>query len=82
MACFISKKKDKILSVFKELGSNHTEESFIALFKELYPQDWIRINEKWTEEEQNTPLGKRHPMQHPDIYMKEMYRNWKNKAEQ
>lgn len=57
------------------LGDNRNEEAFISLFKEQYPQDWEKICEKWSEEEQDTPLGKGHPMQHPNVYMKEMYRN-------
>ncbi len=79
MGCFISRKKEKITSVFAKLGENHTEESFISLFKEMYPSDWKKINDKWLEEEASTQPGKKHSMPRPDIYMKEMYRNHKNK---
>lgn len=75
MSCFISRKKDKIATVFTRIGPGADEETFISTFKQVYPKDWIRINEKWLEEENNTPPGKKHPMQHPDVYMKEMYRN-------
>ena len=77
--CFISQKKEKIVSVFAKLGENHTEESSLFLFKEMYPSDWKKINDKWLEGEASTQPGKKHPMQHPDIYMKEMYRNHKDK---
>ncbi len=78
MGSFIRYKKEKIKQVFQTPGSEHTEESFINTFKSLYPADWQRIQEEqWLYEEQCTPLGKRHPMPHPDVYMKEMYRNHK-----
>ena len=77
MGCFINRKKDKVAVVFKRVGSDADEETFITAFKKLYPNDWLKINERWQLEEDNTPSGKRHPMQHPDVYMKEMYRNHK-----
>lgn len=80
MGCFISRKKDKVAVVFKRVGSDADEETFIAAFKKIYPNDWLKINERWQLEEDNTPPGKKHPMQHPDVYMKEMYRNHKPKA--
>lgn len=79
MGSFINRKKMKIQNVFSKLGEEADEESFIELFKQIYPDDWIKVNKKWLEEEQRTPPGKKHPMQHPDIYMKEMYRNHKSK---
>ena len=75
MSCFINRKKEKIQAVFSELGSSEDEAHFISLFKEMYPNDWKLICEKWRSEEDTTPPGKKHPMQHPDVYMKEMYRN-------
>lgn len=80
MSCFISRKKDKVAAVFKNVGFDADEETFITAFKKLYPNDWLKINERWQLEEDNTPSGKRHPMQHPDVYMKEMYRNHKPKS--
>ncbi len=77
MGCFIKYKKEKIQQVFHVLGADYTEDSFISTFKTLFPADWKRIQEQWLYEEQCTPLGKKHPMPHPDVYMKEMYRNHK-----
>ena len=68
----------KILSVFEALGSDVNEQSFIEKFKQMYLEDWKLIQEKWEFEEQSTPLGKKHPMQRPNVYMQEMYRNHKN----
>ena len=77
MSCFIKRKKDKIEAVFEAAGIDADEESFITFFKDLYPNDWQKINEKWQAEEDSTPPRKKHPMQHPDVYMREMYRNHK-----
>ena len=79
MSCFITQKKNKISAVFEAIGTDADEESFIAAFKKRYPNDWLKINERWQLEEDSTPTGKKHPMQHPDVYMKEMYRNHKPK---
>lgn len=63
----IRKKKEKIFTVLDSLGAEITEENFIKRFKEMYPADWKRVQERWLE---GIP-----DMQHPDVYMKEMYRN-------
>lgn len=75
MSCFINRKKDKISAVFASLGNQVDEDRFITAFKQMYPNDWVKIKERWQLEEDNTPLGKKHAMQHPNVYMKEMYRN-------
>ena len=77
MSYFINRKKDKISAVFVAVGTDADEENFIVAFKKLYPHDWLKINERWQLEEDSTPPGKKHSMQHPDVYMKEMYRNHK-----
>ena len=74
---FYRYKKEKVKQVFQILGSDQSEEDFINTFKRLYPEDWQKIQEVWSYEEKCTPPGKRHPMPHPDVYMKEMYRNHK-----
>lgn len=79
MSCFISRKKDKIAAVFEKMGIDVDETAFITVFKQMYPRDWVEINEKWQTEEDSTPPGKKHPMQHPDVYMREMYRNHRMK---
>ncbi|WP_139187485.1 hypothetical protein [Sarcina sp. DSM 11001] len=72
MSCFISRKKDKISAVFEAVGTDADEESFIATFKQMYPNDWTLISERWRLEEENTLPSKKHSLQHPDVYMKEM----------
>lgn len=79
MGTLISRKKDKAFAIFEMLESNLNEESFIALFKEKYAEDWQIIINQFEKEESQTKPGKRHPMQHPDVYMKEMYRNMRQR---
>ena len=47
MGYFISRKKEKVAIVFKKVGFDADEETFIAVFKRLYPNDWMKINERW-----------------------------------
>lgn len=79
MGSLINRKKEKAFEIYKQLGDNISEDEFIRLFKELYPCDWNRIKEKYWEEERSVKPGRRHPMPHPDIYMKNMYRNTKQR---
>ena len=70
MGTLISRKKDKAFAIFKVLESNLNEEFFITLFKESYAEDWQIIIDQYEKEESQTKPGKRHPMPHPDIYIK------------
>ena len=76
MSTLIQRKKDKVQRIFDCYGYDISEENFIRQFQLAYPSDWKRIQQKWTSEEESTQPGKRHSMQHPDVYMHEMYRNW------
>lgn len=74
MPALIVKKEEKVVTVFAALGEDITESKFIEKFKEMYPKDWERIKAKYNEEERKTKPGKTHPMPHPDVYMKNMYK--------
>ena len=76
MPSFIKRKRDKAYQVLDTLGRPCSEDEFIEKFKELYGSDWMLIQEKYEEEVRNTKPGKKHPMPHPDVYMKERYRNF------
>ncbi len=80
MSSFIKRKNDKSQAVLASLDVI-TEDAFISRFKEIYPQDWALINETWEAEECNTKPGKKHPMPHPDLYMKDMFRNAMSRKE-
>ena len=76
MSCFIKHKRQKVLSVLEITGLD--EQSFIEKFKSMYPKDWERIKNRWLVEEADVAGTSRGlPMQYPDVYMKEMYRNQK-----
>lgn len=77
MGSFISWKKRKVDTVVRSLhgqGLAITEDTFISSFKQLYPEDWQLIQDKWQQEEVSA-LGKGHPMPQPDVYLREMFRN-------
>ncbi len=74
MSAVIVKKEEKVGKVFEALGGDASEENFIEKFKEMYPEDWERVNAKYNKEERHTKPGKSHPMPHPDIYMKNLYK--------
>lgn len=76
MGNLINRKRTKAFALLDELDMNADEASFTALFKQRHPADWVRITQKFEEEERSTPAGKRHPMPDPDRYMREMYRNF------
>ena len=79
MGSLIHRKRKKMLSIFEHNGFDITEDVFIDEFKRMYPEDWLLIQRKWSDEEAVTHPGKKHPMQPPDVYMKEMFRNWSNR---
>ena len=74
MPALVVKKEEKVDAVFAALGEDITESAFVKKFKDLYPKDWGRIQAKYAEEERKTKPGKTHPMPHPDVYMKNMYK--------
>ena len=74
MPSLIVKKEEKIEAVFNALRDNSSEEAFITKFKEMYPKDWSKIQAEYAREERKTKPGKTHPMPHPDVYMKNMYK--------
>ena len=75
MSNLVKFKIQKVKVVLAEIGSNPTEKAFIEIFKQRFPEDWRNINDRWESEENSTPPGKKHSMQHPDVYMHEMWRN-------
>ena len=74
MPALVVKKEEKVATVFAALGENATETAFIEKFIEMYPKDWEKIKAKYNKEERETKPGKTHPMPHPDVYMRNMYK--------
>ena len=63
------KKEEKILRTLKDLDANHFDSDFILKFKELYPDDWQKIVDRYEAHERLTPKGKSHPMPLPEKYL-------------
>ena len=78
MAVF-SKKDEKIKAVFAAMVDINDMNEFKAKFKEMYPDEWNKIWITFKKEEAKTPAGKSHPMLHPEKYLDNMYKVWKNK---
>ena len=78
----ITKKEVKTSKVISELENDFTPDEFIEKFKELYPEDWAKIDRCYQEHEQKTKPGKKHPMPHPNQYFKNLLNVFgKNKRE-
>ena len=67
MASLINRKKEKIKKLFSMFNHELSEEEFISAFIHEYPDDWKRIQDRWSA---CIP-----DMQAPLVYMREMYRN-------
>jgi len=81
----IQKKDEKVINVLLMLQSKVSDENFVEKFKEVYPDDWKRVNKRYNEHERLTKDGKSHPMAHPHQYMlnaskkiREQYANGKD----
>ena len=49
MGAVVVKKEEKVAKVFEALGDKISETDFIEKFKEMYPEDWQRINKVFKE---------------------------------
>ena len=78
MAVF-SKKDEKIESVFNAMTDKNNMREFKEKFKAMHPDEWNKIWATFKKEEAKTPKGKSHPMPHPEKYLENMYKVWKNK---
>ncbi|MEK4367600.1 hypothetical protein [Paenibacillus sp. FSL R5-0473] len=63
----ITKQSEKFANVLEQLGSSFTHDEFVEKFKELYPKDWVKVSNRYTEHEQRDKKG--HPMPNPRQYI-------------
>lgn len=75
----IPKKEVKIATVISSLSDDCDFDSFFDAFKNAYPKDWARVNQRYQEHEKLTKPGKKHPMAHPLSYMKTAFASFKRK---
>jgi hypothetical protein len=73
------KKDEKIAVVVSKLPSKYTEYDFIALFKELYPNDWQKIEKRYQQHLLNNKPGKKIPMPKPEKYLLNALKVWQMK---
>ena len=69
----ITKKDEKAERVLDAMQDTSDELEFKNKFKEMYPDDWDKINKTYIIEERKTKPGKNHPMPKPDTYLHNMY---------
>lgn len=70
----ITKKDEKAKAVIERLINPDDMDEFKKLFKELYPDDFAKIQMTFFKEERKDKKGKGHPMPHPDIYLSNMFK--------
>lgn len=78
----IVKKQEKVTRVFQELGLDCSFDDFFQKFKEVYPDDWKRVQKVYKQHEERDTKGKGHPMPEPTQYMKNTYKTWQKKLTQ
>ncbi len=63
------KKDEKIIAVLLTLKPDVSGDDFVQKFKEMYPEDWMKVVKRYQAHERLTPKGKSHPMPKPHQYM-------------
>lgn len=70
----ISKKDEKANMVIASMTDKQSEDEFKRRFKEMFPEDYVKIVKTYEKEERKTKKDKSHPMPHPDKYLSNMYK--------
>ncbi|RZJ57874.1 MAG: hypothetical protein EOO55_02350 [Hymenobacter sp.] len=75
----VLKKDEKVKSVVGLLSAGFNENDFINKFKEIYPNDWKKINLTYDKHVRDTKPGKIIPMPKPEQYLKNSLNVYLNK---
>ena len=70
----ITKKEEKAETIIGMMTNKEDVEEFKKLFREVYPDDYVKMFKVFNAEERNDKNGKGHPMPHPDTYLSNMYK--------
>ncbi len=70
------KKDKKIAVVVSKLPNGYTDDNFIALFKELYPDEWQKIEKRYQQHLLNSKPAKKIPMPKPEKYLLNALKAW------
>ena len=67
------KRREKALAVIATMQDKLDVDEFIRIFMVQYPDDWMRINQRW-QKHQNTQ--EKHPMPAPKQYLENLYNTY------
>ena len=70
----VLKKDEKAKAVIEKMTNPEDIEEFKSLFKQMYPDDFTKIQKAYLTEERKDKKGKGHPMLHPETYLSNMYK--------
>ena len=76
----VLKKEEKEKAVIEKMTNPEDIEEFKSLFKQMYPDDFAKIQKTYLAEERKDKKGKGHPMPHPETYLSNMFKVAKSKA--
>ena len=72
------KSEEKIIKTLLKLDKNCNNEAVLNKFKELFPEDWMKIIKRYEAHERLTPPGKSHPMPVPPSYLLNKFRKYRD----
>jgi len=77
----VLKKDEKIESLVNKLGRDCNKDEFVSNFKNDYPKDWKKINDRYIKHENDNQNKKKptHPMPTTEQYIKNMLNVWLKK---
>ncbi len=71
------KSEEKIIKTLLQLDKNCKNDEVIDKFKQLYPEDWQKIINRYEAHERLTKPGKSHPMPVPPSYLLNKFRKYR-----
>jgi len=75
------KKKEKLAAVAAALPNAPTEAQVVAKFKEMFPEDWLKIRQRYAQHERAIKPGKNHPMPEPGKYLLNLIRSFMRRTD-
>ncbi|MFB2537671.1 MULTISPECIES: hypothetical protein [unclassified Acinetobacter] len=71
------KAEEKIIRTLLILDKKCSDEEILDKFKELFPDDWMKIVKRYEAHERITPIGESHPMPPPRNYLLNKFRKYR-----
>ena len=76
----ILKKDEKIESVALKLPNDFTIQDFVEKYREMYNEDWLKLEKTYADHVRKSKPGKIQPMPTPEQYLKNALHVWRNKT--